>query len=162
MIRAIVIALFSGVLFGAGLAVSGMADPGRVRGFLDVFGDWDATLAFVMGGALVVMAAAWLIKGGMPTPLAAGGFVLPQTRRVDARLLSGATLFGVGWGVSGLCPGPAIADLALAPRPAAVFVVAMLVGMLLHRLGARRLAPLNLGPANANRRGGMAGRPRSL
>lgn len=128
------LALLAGALFGAGLAVSGMADPQRVRGFLDLFGAWDPTLAFVMGGALIPMAVAWRLQKRMSSPLAAGGFTLPTRRDLDPRLIAGAALFGIGWGVAGLCPGPAIADLALAPVPAGIFVVAMLAGMLLHRI----------------------------
>jgi len=128
------IALFAGAMFGAGLAVSGMADPQRVRGFLDLFGKWDPTLAFVMGGALLPMAIAWSIRKRMIAPLSAAKFLLPESRDLDSRLIIGATLFGIGWGIAGLCPGPAIADLAIATRPAAIFVIAMLVGMILHRL----------------------------
>ena len=134
MKRPIAFALIAGALFGAGLAVSGMADPQRVRGFLDLFGAWDPTLAFVMGGALIPMAVAWRIQKRMPTPMAAERFALPTARDLDPRLIGGAALFGIGWGVAGLCPGPAIAGLAIAPVPAAIFVVAMLGGMILHRL----------------------------
>lgn len=130
----IAFALIAGALFGAGLAVSGMADPQRVRGFLDLFGAWDPTLAFVMGGALIPMGIAWRIQKRMPTPMAAERFALPTARDLDPRLIAGSALFGIGWGIAGLCPGPAIADLAIAPGPAAIFVLAMLAGMLLHRL----------------------------
>ncbi|MBT0669999.1 YeeE/YedE family protein [Novosphingobium profundi] len=124
-----VIGLLSGLLFGAGLALSGMMDPARVRGFLDVAGDWDPTLAFVMGGAVVVMALAWTVQRAMHRPLACEEFSLPGTRLIDARLIGGAALFGVGWGLGGLCPGPAIASLAFHPAQAGVFVAAMLTGM---------------------------------
>lgn len=134
MMRQITLALATGVLFGAGLAVSGMADAQRVRGFLDLFGSWDPTLAFVMGGALIPMAIAWRFRKRMSSPLAAERFALPTARDLDPRLIGGAAMFGIGWGVAGLCPGPAIADLAIAPGGAAVFVLAMLVGMGLHRL----------------------------
>lgn len=134
MMRRSLFALVSGVLFGAGLAVSGMADPQRVRGFLDVFGVWDPTLAFVMGGALIPMALAWAVQKRMAAPIADIRFSLPTRRDIDPPLIGGAVLFGIGWGIAGLCPGPAIADLALAPVPAAIFVAAMLGGMFLHRL----------------------------
>lgn len=134
MNRQFILALLAGALFGAGLAISGMADPRRVRGFLDLFGPWDPTLAFVMAGALMPMAAAWWLRKHMTAPLMALTFSLPTRRDIDARLISGAALFGVGWGVAGLCPGPAFADLAIAPGPAIIFIVAMLVGMALHRL----------------------------
>lgn len=126
--------LLSGTLFGAGLAVSGMADPARVRGFLDLFGAWDPTLAFVMAGALIPMAIAWGLQRGMAKPVAAPAFDLPGTTVIDGRLIGGAALFGAGWGIAGLCPGPAIAGLAIAPAQAALAVAAMLAGMALHML----------------------------
>jgi uncharacterized protein len=125
--------LLSGMLFGAGLAISGMMDPARVRGFLDIAGDWDPTLGFVMGGALLVMAIAWLIQRRLAQPLADADFHLPGTSLIDARLVGGAALFGIGWGLAGLCPGPAIASLAVNLEPAAIFVVAMIAGMALFR-----------------------------
>lgn len=134
MRRAVALTVVAGALFGAGLAVSGMADPQRVRGFLDLFGAWDPTLAFVMGGALLPMAIAWRIRNRMSSPMAAERFSPPTARDLDPRLVGGAALFGIGWGIAGLCPGPAIADLAIAPVPAAIFVTAMLIGMMLHRL----------------------------
>ncbi len=134
MMRQILIALAAGILFGAGLALSGMADPAKVRGFLDIFGVWNPTLAFVMGGALVPMAFAWRIQAKLRAPLVAASFTLPDTHKIDTRLVAGAAIFGIGWGVAGLCPGPAIADLALAPRGAVVFVLAMLAGMALFKI----------------------------
>ena len=131
------VALISGTLFGAGLAVSGMADPQRVRSFLDLFGNWDPTLAFVMGGAMIPMALAWRLRRRMESPLACEAFDLPGTSLIDAKLAVGAVLFGAGWAVGGLCPGPALADLAIAPREAAMFVIAMLTGMAAHRLAFR-------------------------
>lgn len=130
----IVIALIAGTLFGAGLAVSGMADPARVQGFLDLFGNWDPTLAFVMGGAIIPMAVAWMVQRRMTQPIAAEVFTLPKTSMIDRRLAIGSVLFGIGWGIAGLCPGPAVADLAIAPLPAGIFVIAMIAGMALHRL----------------------------
>lgn len=128
------LALVSGALFGAGLAISGMADPARVRGFLDLFGQWDPTLAFVMAGALLPMALAWRFQRRLARPLAAPAFDLPGTRQIDARLLGGSALFGAGWGLAGLCPGPAIAGLAIVPGKAALAVAAMAAGMALHAL----------------------------
>lgn len=125
--------LLAGLLFGAGLALSGMMDPARVRGFLDIAGAWDPTLAFVMGGAVVVMAIAWMIQRRMHRPFTCGEFSLPATKLVDARLVGGGALFGIGWGLGGLCPGPAIASLAFHPLSAGVFVIAMLVGMVAYR-----------------------------
>lgn len=127
--RKLLIALVAGVLFGSGLAVSGMADPARVQGFLDLFGRWDPTLAFVMAGAMMPMVIAWRVQRRMQRPIADTSFVLPDTQRLDWRLAGGAVLFGIGWGVSGLCPGPALANLALEPGLAAPFVIAMVIGM---------------------------------
>lgn len=135
--RRAALALTSGLLFGAGLAVSGMADPARVRAFLDLFGPWDPTLAFVMAGAMTPMAIAWLIQQRMTKPVACDAFDLPGTRLIDRRLLAGAALFGIGWGIGGLCPGPALADLLVAPLDAGLFVAAMLTGMTIHRIATQ-------------------------
>ncbi len=129
----ILLALVAGTLFGAGLAVSGMADPARVRAFLDLFGAWDPTLAFVMAGAILPMALAWAWQRRLAAPLAEASFSLPDPRQPDLKLVAGALLFGAGWGVAGLCPGPAVAGLAVAPLQAAIFVLAMVAGMWLHR-----------------------------
>ncbi|WP_425500733.1 DUF6691 family protein [Parasphingopyxis algicola] len=128
-----ILALGSGALFGAGLAISGMADPTRVRDFLDLFGRWDPTLAFVMAGAILPMAIAWQIQRRLLSPLASSEFNVPSTAKIDGKLVSGSLLFGVGWGIAGLCPGPAIAGLALRPSEALIFVVAMIVGMMVYR-----------------------------
>lgn len=126
--------LLSGTLFGAGLALGGMTDPARVRGFLDLFGDWDPTLAFVMGGAVIVMAIAWAVQKRMGQPMFAEGFSIPERSDLTPKLVGGSALFGIGWGVAGLCPGPGIAALVIEPASAAIFVVAMLAGMGLVRL----------------------------
>jgi hypothetical protein len=131
MIRHNLPPLLSGSLFGAGLALGGMTDPARVRGFLDLFGKWDPTLAFVMGGAVLVMALAWQVQRHMARPLFGAAFALPDRTDLTARLIAGSALFGVGWGIAGLCPGPGLAALVIAPGSAAIFVVAMLAGMLL-------------------------------
>ena len=133
----IILALLSGSLFGAGLALSGMADPMRVRAFLDLLGPWDPTLAFVMGGAMIPMALAWMVQKRIERPIADQQFNLPETRGIDGKLALGAILFGIGWGIGGLCPGPALASLALAPVAVAPFVLAMLGGMALHRVTSR-------------------------
>ncbi|WP_285713174.1 DUF6691 family protein [Erythrobacter oryzae] len=138
MIRAFVLPLVSGAIFGAGLTIGGMTDPARVRGFLDLFGAWDPTLAFVMGGAVAVMAFAWAIQRRMQRPAFAEGFSLPDRSDITARLVGGSALFGIGWGIAGLCPGPGFAALAIAPVPAAIFVAAMLVGMGIARLWEAR------------------------
>lgn len=126
--------LVSGLLFGAGLTLSGMTDPNRVRGFLDFFGNWDPTLAFVMGGAVTVMALAWRLRTGMASPVFGEKFSMPDRTDIDPRLIIGSALFGIGWGIAGLCPGPAVASLALAPIHVLPFVLAMLAGMGLHRI----------------------------
>lgn len=134
MIRSAATSLVSGTIFGAGLTIGGMTDPARVRGFLDLFGAWDPKLAFVMGGAVLVMALAWAVQGKMLRPLFAEGFALPDRNDLTPRLIGGSALFGVGWGIAGLCPGPGFAALAIAPGSAAIFVAAMLAGMLAVRL----------------------------
>ncbi len=129
-------ALLSGALFGLGLAVSGMANPAKVIGFLDVAGDWDPTLAFVMGGAILVAGPAFRLIFRRRRPVLAGDFDLPVKTEVDARLVGGSALFGVGWGLSGFCPGPAV--VALVPALAAgvvpvfAFVAAMVAGMAIY------------------------------
>lgn len=132
--KQILVALVAGALFGAGLAFSGMADPARVQGFLDLFGRWDPTLAFVMGGAMIPMAVAWVVQRRIDKPFADAHFSLPGTSLIDRKLVIGAVLFGAGWGISGLCPGPGLADLAINPLPALAFVAALLAGMIAHRV----------------------------
>lgn len=126
--------LISGALFGAGLTISGMTDPRHVRGFLDLFGHWDPTLAFVMGGALLVMSIAWRLRTRMRKPVFGTAFSLPDRTDVDVRLIAGSALFGIGWGIAGLCPGPALAKVAITPVQVAPFIAAMVAGMLAHRL----------------------------
>ena len=122
--RDVVVALASGVTFGGGLALAGMTNPAKVLGFLDVVGDWDPSLAFVMGAALVVFAVAYRVtREEIATPSG-----------IDARLLVGATLFGVGWGLAGFCPGPAIAALMTGSTSVLTFVGAMVAGMALYRV----------------------------
>ncbi len=132
--RNILVSLVSGTLFGAGLAVSGMTNPLRVRGFLDLFGTWDPTLVFVMGGAVLVMAVIWQVQRRMVAPFFADAFALPTAKDLDWRLILGAALFGIGWGVAGLCPGPGFAALALAPAQAIIFLAGLFGGMVLFRL----------------------------
>jgi uncharacterized membrane protein YedE/YeeE len=128
-------------VFGAGLAVSGMTNPGKVLGFLDVLGSWDPTLALVMAGALASAAGGFAAARARVRPWLAETFALPTRRDLDADLLGGAVLFGVGWGLVGLCPGPALANLSRPGLEIAVFVGAMLAGVALHRLlWARRPA----------------------
>lgn len=131
--RHILSALLTGTLFGAGLALSDMINPARVLAFLDLFGNWDPSLAFVMGGALIPAGIAYQFSRRLREPLLHGRFHIPENRIVDRQLLVGGLLFGTGWGLVGYCPGPAIAGLVFGTWQTIVFVVAMLVGMLLHR-----------------------------
>jgi uncharacterized membrane protein YedE/YeeE len=125
-------ALLSGALFGLGLALSGMLDPARVQGFLDVTGAWDPRLAFVLGGAVAVMALGLFALRRVPRPAFDDRFHLPQTRGIDRRLIAGSALFGIGWGLGGFCPGPAVAALSLGRTEPVLFVAFMVAGMLLH------------------------------
>lgn len=128
--------LVTGTIFGAGLALSDMINPARVLGFLDLAGDWDPSLAFVMGGAIVPMAIAYFFTARMKRPLLDKRFFIPENRVLDSRLIIGAVLFGIGWGLVGFCPGPAIAGLILGMWQPWLFVFAMLAGMVLHRIAA--------------------------
>ncbi len=118
-----------GLLFGAGLLVSGMNDPVKVLGFLDLFGAWDATLAFVMAGAVAVSSAGFALARRRSTPLLAQRSFWPARRDVNAQLLIGGALFGIGWGLVGLCPGPALINIAGLSLPVIAFVIAMAAGM---------------------------------
>lgn len=129
--------LLAGLIFGAGLALSDMVNPARVHAFLDVAGDWDPTLAFVMGAALVPSTIGYLIRRRLDRPLLQPRFSIPESRVVDRSLLLGAALFGIGWGLVGFCPGPALAGLVLGAWQPWLFVLAMLAGMVLHRLATR-------------------------
>ncbi|KAA0121866.1 YeeE/YedE family protein [Methylobacterium sp. P1-11] len=131
-----------GLLFGLGLLVSGMADPAKVLAFLDVTGRWDPSLAFVMAGAVAVSAAGYRLARRRGRPVLAPRLDVPARRDLDARLIAGAAIFGLGWGLAGLCPGPALTILTVAPAEAVTFVAAMVAGMLLFRLvPAARLKP---------------------
>jgi uncharacterized membrane protein YedE/YeeE len=127
-------ALGTGMLFGVGLSLSGMVQPLKVVGFLDVAGAWDPTLALVMGGAIAVTALTFPVILRRGRPLWTDSFSLPTRQDVDARLVGGSLLFGIGWGLGGFCPGPALASLALGASGAWIFVAAMAAGMLLHRI----------------------------
>ena len=136
---ALLCALLCGVLFGAGLVVSDMINPARVLAFLDVAGAWDPALAFVMGGALIPSAAAYLYRRKLDKPLLESRFHVPTSLAIDSRLIAGAVVFGLGWGLVGLCPGPAIAALVSGKWQAVVFVIAMVIGMAAYRFMPARL-----------------------
>ena len=129
------VALVSGLVFGVGLTLSDMINPARVRGFLDMFGGaWDPTLAFVMGGALVVMVGAWLVVSFRAKSLLGHDMPAAPSGVIDGTLIGGAATFGAGWGLVGLCPGPALAGFLLGGWPVLVFVAAMAAGMLAFSL----------------------------
>jgi uncharacterized protein len=122
----------AGVVFALGLGISGMTRPIKVIGFLDFFGAWDASLAFVIAGAIAVYFAAYRFSRTMPAPLLAPDFSLPKRSDLDAKLISGAAIFGVGWGLGGFCPGPALTSLASGAAAVVIFVAAMAVGMYVY------------------------------
>lgn len=135
--------LLAGLVFGLGLIVSGMANPAKVLGFLDLSGRWDPSLALVMGGAIGVAVGAFALARRRTVSLLGAAMRLPTARQIDRRLLTGSVLFGAGWGVAGFCPGPAIVALGMGEIKAVVFVLAMLAGMGLFELleGRSRPAP---------------------
>ncbi|MER2269160.1 YeeE/YedE family protein [Methylobacterium oxalidis] len=133
----ILAALGAGLTFGFGLSLSGMLNPARVRGFLDVTGAWDPSLAFVLAGAVTVSSLGYAASRRLRAPAFAPAFAIPTGRRIDPPLIVGAVLFGIGWGLSGFCPGPAIAALSTGALPVLVFVGAMLAGMAAHGLLTR-------------------------
>lgn len=135
----IIIALISGIVFGAGLAIGGMLDPSKVSGFLDLFGVWDPSLAFVMGGGVLVNGIGYLLIKNNEKPVFGDDFKLPTSRIIDRPLLIGAALFGIGWGIGGLCPGPAVASVFLNPSDGIGFMVFMMAGLVLGRVLGRRL-----------------------
>ncbi|MEO9078512.1 MAG: DUF6691 family protein [Rhodanobacter sp.] len=124
----ILFALLSGLLFGLGLSLGGMTQPAVVLGFLDIFGQWDPRLVFVMGGAVVTTAIGYRLVLRRPRPLLESAFQLPTSRRFDARLLGGAALFGIGWGIAGYCPGPALASIGGGAVSLLVLVACMVAG----------------------------------
>jgi uncharacterized membrane protein YedE/YeeE len=134
----ILASLLTGLVFGLGLIVSGMADPAKVLGFLDLAGAWDPSLAFVMAGAIGVGLPAFALARRRTTSWLGAEMKLLDARRVDRRLIAGSTLFGIGWGIAGFCPGPALVALGLGQAKALVFVFAMLLGMGLFELLERR------------------------
>ena len=133
--------LIVGIIFGAGLALSEMVNPERVQAFLDLAGAWDPTLMFVMGAALLPSAIAYLIRRRMTRPLLGERFSIPESRTLDRQLLLGAGMFGIGWGLVGFCPGPAVAGLVLGAWQPWLFVGAMLAGMVLHHVFTATRAP---------------------
>jgi uncharacterized membrane protein YedE/YeeE len=130
-----------GLLFGLGLMLSGMTDPSKVIGFLDLFGQWDPSLAFVMGGAIAVGFFAFALAKKRTTNFLGGALHLPKSTQIDQRLVLGNVMFGAGWGLAGFCPGPALVSLAAGQDKALVFVLAMVFGMIVYELIQRRETP---------------------
>jgi uncharacterized membrane protein YedE/YeeE len=134
----IIISFLAGLIFGIGLIISGMANPAKVLGFLDLAGNWDPSLIFVMAGAIGVGFFAFLWAKSRKTTLLGGEMKLPTATRIDRRLIIGAVMFGIGWGLAGFCPGPALVGLGMGVPKAVLFVLAMLAGMGLYELFERR------------------------
>ena len=132
------VSLLAGLVFGLGLIVSGMADPAKVLGFLDIGGAWDPSLAFVMAGAIAVGSLAFAVASKRTLSFLGATMKLPQSRDIDRRLVIGSVVFGIGWGVAGFCPGPGLVALGMGEFKALIFVVAMLVGMVVFELLERR------------------------
>ena len=130
--------LLAGLVFGLGLIISGMANPAKVLGFLDLTGTWDPSLAFVMGGAIAVGLVAFAVAGRRTSSLLGVDMRLPSARHIDRRLVAGSVLFGIGWGIAGICPGPGLVSLGMGEIKALVFVAAMLAGMGVFELFERR------------------------
>ena len=132
------VSLFVGLIFGFGLILSGMTNPAKVLSFLDLFGRWDPSLALVMGGAVTVASAAFFLVRKRTISLLDAPIKLPTAEGIDRRLVAGGLLFGMGWGIAGFCPGPALVALGMGESKAALFVLAMLIGMGLFELLERR------------------------
>ena len=132
-----VMALLAGLVFGLGLIISGMTDPSKVIGFLDVAGKWDPSLAFVMGGAILVGILAFRFAATRQQAILGGPMRLPTARHIDLRLVLGALAFGAGWGLAGYCPGPALASLATGGSKPLIFTIAMLAGMAIFEIRER-------------------------
>ncbi|MFW8594315.1 DUF6691 family protein [Cribrihabitans neustonicus] len=141
-----IFALLSGLVFGLGLILSGMANPAKVLNFLDLFGTWDPSLAFVMGGAIAITAPGFaLLTRNLQKPLFDSQFRIPTRTDLDPKLLTGAALFGVGWGLGGFCPGPALTALPIGATGTLIFVPFMLAGMWLARNAGNLPTPFSKG-----------------
>ncbi len=137
----VLMALLTGLVFGVGLIISGMTDPSKVIGFLDLAGKWDPSLAFVMGGAILIGVFAYRFATTRSLAILGGSMQLPTNRRIDRRLLLGATAFGAGWGLAGYCPGPVLASLATGGSKPLIFTIAMLAGMVIFEIQDRFAQP---------------------
>jgi len=139
--KIIIAAFLSAFVFGIGLALGGMTLPSKVIGFLDITGNWDPSLAFVMVGAISVHAVTYRLIMKRPSPILSAKFLVPTRRDIDAKLVVGSIIFGAGWGLGGFCPGPALVALATGQAKVLVFVAAMCGGIVLHRVYAKLTAP---------------------
>ncbi|HIL91697.1 MAG: YeeE/YedE family protein [Cycloclasticus sp.] len=131
--KTVISALMAGIIFGVGLALSGMVDPNKVINFLDVTGNWDPSLMFVLGGGVITTTLAYRFIFAQGKPLFDDDFHLPTLLKIDSKLLFGSILFGIGWGLIGYCPGPAVASIGFNPEEPLIVVVSMLAGMLVYR-----------------------------
>lgn len=131
-------ALFAGLVLGTGLIISGMGNPAKVLAFLDLAGAWDPSLAFVMGGAILLALPAFMLLKQRQRSLLGLPLQLPTNRQLDARLLGGSALFGIGWGIAGICPGPGLLLIGTGAMQGVIFVIAMLAGMALHEYWQKR------------------------
>jgi len=138
------VTVFTGLIFGIGLIMSGMTNPAKVQNFLDLFGTWDPSLALVMGGAiLITMPGFWLVQKRQ-TPFFEDSFLIPQKTNLDFYLLTGSAIFGIGWGLGGFCPGPVIVSISNGSTGTILFVITMLIGMVLAKLLILRLQKSNI------------------
>jgi len=140
----LITALIIGAIFGIGLAIAGMLNPAKVVGFLDVFGDWDPSLALVMGGGVLVNAIGLRFVLKREAPIQSAEFLLPTASSIDKPLVAGSVIFGIGWGISGLCPGPVVASLLLNSNAMLPFFGMLIAGLLLGRIVMRRVAARHL------------------
>ena len=148
----VIVALVAGLIFGLGILISGMASPAKVLNFFDVAGSWDPSLAFVMGGALVTTLTGYRLIFLRNAPIFSARFHLPTKNAVDAKLIAGAAIFGIGWGVTGFCPGGAIPALGTGRNEVMIFIVALTVGIIATRIAMGRLtesAPAKPSPGNS-------------
>jgi uncharacterized protein len=148
----------AGFLFAAGLVISGMTQPSKIVGFLDIFGDWDPSLALVMGGAVGVHALAYRWVKGRSSPLLAPTFQIPTKRDIDSKLVIGSAVFGVGWGLSGYCPGPAVSSLVVGDPRTVIFVASLISTMVIYSLVTGSIS----GRANRNKPDHELGTPRAI
>jgi uncharacterized membrane protein YedE/YeeE len=138
------VTVFTGLIFGIGLIMSGMTNPAKVQNFLDLFGTWDPSLALVMGGAiLITMPGFWLVQKRQ-TPFFEDSFLIPQKTNLDFYLLTGSAIFGIGWGLGGFCPGPVVVSISNGSTGTILFVITMLIGMVLAKLLILRLQKINI------------------